>query len=342
VSDDTRPNGGAHCDVIVVGAGMAGLTAAHALVDADRTVIILDKGRSVGGRLATRRMAGARLDHGAQFFTVRTPAFAARVADWERRGLAHVWCHGFGAGSGDTTSPSATAAGDGHPRWVGTFGMNALAKDLATGLDVRVDHRVFSTERTDDVWTVTCDDASTFTADALVLTAPVAQSFSMVFETVEDLPRAVFDADYDRTLGLLAVLDRPSAVPAPGGVQRPSPEIAWVADNAAKGISEVPALTVHASPDWSEQHWDTPEDEVHALLLELSAGWIGDATVVDSQVKRWRFATPRHPWPDQCWVSQKHRLVLAGDAFAGPRVEGAHTSGLVAATTVTELLSADR
>lgn len=342
MSHDTPQRGADHCDVIVVGAGMAGLTAANAIVGAGRTALVLDKGRSVGGRLATRRMAGARLDHGAQFFTVRTPAFATQVADWERRGLAHVWCHGFGDGSGDTTTAGAAAVGDGHPRWVGTLGMNALAKDLATGLDVRVDHRVFSTERADDVWTVTCDDASVFTADALVLTAPVAQSFSMVFETVEDLPRAVFDADYDRTLGLLAVLDRPSGVPAPGGVQRPTSDIAWVADNAAKGISDIPALTVHASPEWSEQHWDTPEDDVHSLLLALSAPWIGEAAVVESQVKRWRFATPRAPWPDECWVSSENRLVLAGDAFAGPRVEGAHTSGLAAAAAVMEMLSAGR
>ena len=341
MTSDPRPGGhdarvDARVEVVVVGAGMAGLTAAHSLVDRGLSVTVLDKGRSVGGRLATRRMGGARLDHGAQFFTVRTDAFARRVDDWERRGLAHVWCHGFGDGSGDV------ADGDRHPRWVGTQGMNALAKDLAAGLDVRVDHRVFSTERTDDGWLVTCDDASRFPCDALVLTAPVAQSFSMVFETVDDLPRAVFTADYDRTLGLLAVLDGPSLVPAPGGVQRPTADVAWVADNAAKGISDVPAITIHASPEWSELHWETPEDEVHAMLLEMSAPWIGTATVTESQVKRWRFATPRDPWPETCWTSTEHRLALAGDAFAGPRVEGAHTSGLAAAAAITDLLDAGR
>ena len=32
---------------------------------------VIEKGRGVGGRMATRRMEGARIDHGAQFFTTR-------------------------------------------------------------------------------------------------------------------------------------------------------------------------------------------------------------------------------------------------------------------------------
>ena len=61
----------------------------------DVDVRIVDKGRSVGGRLATRRIGEARLDHGAQFFTVRTPAFQAQVDDWVARGVVHVWNHGL-------------------------------------------------------------------------------------------------------------------------------------------------------------------------------------------------------------------------------------------------------
>ncbi|MEK9837584.1 MAG: FAD-dependent oxidoreductase, partial [Ilumatobacter sp.] len=78
----SRPGGGAHrvdTDVLVIGAGLAGLAAARRMTAAGLTVRLLDKGRSVGGRLATRRMSGAVVDHGAQFFTVRGESLAAQV-----------------------------------------------------------------------------------------------------------------------------------------------------------------------------------------------------------------------------------------------------------------------
>ena len=46
---------------IVIGAGIAGLLAARQLAEAGRDVTVLDKGRGVGGRLATRRIGEATI-----------------------------------------------------------------------------------------------------------------------------------------------------------------------------------------------------------------------------------------------------------------------------------------
>lgn len=316
---------GPEIDTLIIGAGLSGLVAAQRLIAAGLTVRVLDKGRSVGGRLATRRMAGAVVDHGAQFFTVRGESLAAQVDDWTSRGLVRVWCNGF---DGE----------DGHPRYIGTTGMNSLAKDLATGVDVRAPSMAVTT-RFDDLghWEVTTDDGTVHRSRSLLSTAPVPQSFSLVFESVDGLPRELFDADYDRTLGLLVVLDGPSAVAPPGGMQQPSTGVAFVADNALKGISPVPALTLHADPAWSLERWEADPTDIESELHRLAEPFIGSAGIVEAQVKRWRFATPRAPWSERCWIDESTRLVLGGDAFAGPRFEGAWESGIAAAEAVVTL-----
>ena len=58
-------------DFIVIGCGISGLLTAKKLTENGASVLILDKGRNFGGRMATRFFDGAIFDHGAQFFTVR-------------------------------------------------------------------------------------------------------------------------------------------------------------------------------------------------------------------------------------------------------------------------------
>jgi predicted NAD/FAD-dependent oxidoreductase len=311
--------------VVIVGAGVAGLTAAGALDARGHDVLVLDKGRSPGGRMATRRIGDATFDHGAQFFTVRGAPFAAQVAAWEAEGIVRVWCHGFASG------------GDGYPRYIGARGMSAIAKHMAVGLDVRCGAMAFAIRRGPggQGWEVIVDDGTVHPADAIVSTCPLPQTFSLLFEAGVDLPRDLIAADYDRTIALLAVLDGPSAVPSPGGLQQPDGIFSFVADNALKGISAVPAVTLHADSAWSAHHWDHARPAVHDALTEAARPWLGSARVVDSQVKRWRFATPRTPWPDPCWVAPEGSLVVAGDAFAGPKIEGAFGSGLAAAAALT-------
>jgi predicted NAD/FAD-dependent oxidoreductase len=310
--------------VVVVGAGISGLVAGRRLAESGAQVTIVDKGRSPGGRLATRRIGTATLDHGAQFFTVRTPAFRRQVDDWVDRELVAIWSHGF-------------TADDGHPRYVATAGMTALAKDLADGLDVRCSTMAFGIRPAmagSAPWDVTIDDGTVHQADAVIVTTPLPQAFALLADSGVELDESLMRTEYDRTVALLATIDRAPAIAHPGGIQSPTPELSFIADNVAKGVSATPAITVHAAAPWSEAHWDDDLDVLRASLLDMVQPWLGDATVIEAQVKKWRFATPRTPWPDPCWVADGGAIVLGGDAFAGPRVEAAHNSGLAAAHAV--------
>lgn len=321
-------------EIVVVGAGVSGLTAAGFLQNSGHHVVVLDKGRGVGGRLATRRIvtAGgdtATFDHGAQFFTVRSEEFSRAVSGWVEDGVVREWCRGFDRN-------------DGHPRYVANGGMTTLAKHLASPLDVRTSTLVFEIRPGDArEWTVVIDDASTIDCDAVITTCPLLQSYSITVTAGAELPADLVRADYDRTIGLLAVLDGPPDIPAPGGLQNPDDVFSWIGDNVAKGVSTTPAVTFHAGPEWSSTHWDDDADVGRAALVDAARPYLGSASIIASDYKKWRFATPRAPWPESFFVSPATpgTLVFAGDAFAGPKVEGAFLSGLAAARHLDRRLS---
>lgn len=313
-------------DVLVIGAGMAGLMAAAELQRAGRRVLVLDKGRGVGGRLASRRIDGATFDHGAQFITTRDPRFAAVLEQGRQNGAMEEWCRGF-AGSQD-----------GHARWRGKPAMSAVAKHLALGLDLHLEVPVVALRLTENRWRVETTTGRTFTAGAVVLTPPVPQSLALLdagaIVLAQDMRARLAAIEYERCLAVMAVLDGPSRIPPPGGLAPTDGPIAWIADNHLKGISAEPAVTIHATHAFSLEHWDRDRQESARALLAAAAPLLG-AGAKTFQVHGWRYSKPMRVDEERCVVvSQSPPLVLAGDAFAGPRVEGAALSGWAAAQAI--------
>ncbi len=310
-------------EVLVIGAGMAGLIAAAELQRTGRRVLVLDKGRGVGGRLASRRIDGATFDHGAQFITTRDPRFAAVLEHGRENGAMEEWSHGF------------AGAADGHARWHGKPAMSAVAKHLAAGLDLLLEMPVVALRRAGDRWHAETTTGRTFAAAAVVLTPPVPQSLAMLdaggIVLAPEMRTRLAAIEYERCLAVLAVLDGPSRIPPPGGLTPAAGPIAWIADNQLKGISAEPAVTIHAMHAFSLAHWDRDRQESGRRLLDEAAPWLG-AGIKTFQVHGWRYSKPMQVDEQPCvLVSPSPPLVLAGDAFAGPRVEGAALSGWAAA-----------
>ena len=324
----TRPS------VVVIGAGMAGLTAAHRLQE-HCDVVVLDKGRGVGGRLATRRIGDATIDHGAQFITTHTAEFAEMVERLVGDGAAAPWFRG-------RVGPNGVSNSDGHTRFRGSVSMNAIAKNLAVGLDVRTASLVSSLVHDGKSWTVVLADGTELQADGIVVTSPVPQTLALlksggVVLTPNDA-EALALIEYDPCIALMAVLDGPSGLNEPGAVDPDGGPIDWMADNQLKGISAVPAVTIHATADFSASNFDATDDEI-ADALFAAAGLAANVVPGSVQIQRWRYARPSVEHPERfLQLSGVPPLVCAGDAFGGAKVEGAALSGKAAAEAIENAL----
>ncbi|MGW3014670.1 NAD(P)/FAD-dependent oxidoreductase [Streptomyces longwoodensis] len=67
-------------DVVVVGAGVAGLSAAHRLISAGVTTAVLEAAPCVGGRMSTEKVDGFRLDRIGQLLSTAYPELALSPA----------------------------------------------------------------------------------------------------------------------------------------------------------------------------------------------------------------------------------------------------------------------
>ena len=316
---------------IIVGAGISGLLAARTLNQEGWTVTVLDRGRGVGGRMATRRIGRGNFDHGAQFFTVRDERFAGLVESWLEAGVATEWTRGF-------ADPEGRPDEDGHPRYRGTEGMTSIPKHISRGLDVHTREKAVRVHDADDGWEVQCESGLRVAGDSLVLAVPVPQAMDLVSSgsyTLPDVARRQLEAiSYDPCLALMVLLDDSTGVPEPGGMQIKGEPLDWIGDNRRKGISEAPAITVHAGPQWSRSHFEDDEAEIIESMISLVDDRLGTdlaPAVIATSLARWRYSWVKNSHPEPCLVApDSPPLLFCGDAFGQPKVEGAALSGLAA------------
>jgi hypothetical protein len=298
--------------IAIIGAGIAGLAAGTALVAAGAKVILFDKGRGPGGRMATRRMPTplglASFDHGTQFFTAREPEFADQVARWAAAGHAGRW-------------PAA-----GPEAWVGTPGMNAPLRTLAAELDVRWSTEITAIHRTDSGWQ--CQGAEG-QFDVIIVAVPAEQAARLLAGPAPDLAAEAAAVTSDPNWTVMASFAE--SLPLPD-VPAVSGALGWAARNSAKpGRSGPESWVLQATADWSREHLeDTPEAVTAALLQALAANL---PAPIASAAHRWRYAFPTATRMGSIW-NEAQGLGLCGDWLTGPRVGDAWASGTALAAKI--------
>lgn len=324
---DSRPIG-------VIGAGIAGLAAARLLHQQGWSVEVFDKGRGVGGRCATRRTPdGSQFDHGAQYITVRSAAFAACVESWRSAAAAAPWeARIVALADGQMTPTTSTLL-----RYVGVPGMSALAQQLAVGLQVHCGVHIAAIIPEKQRYllrTMTENLLGPF--DGVLVSAPAPQAAALL-AAAPHLAESAATVSYTPCWAVLVAWDQPLEIPFEGAFVHGSP-LAWMARDSDKpGRPSGDCWVLHATPAWSREHVDDKPDAVATLLCEaLHAALPREVATPMSaprllRAHRWRFAQPTTTTPEPCLFDEDRCLAAAGDWCGGPRVEGAYLSGCAAA-----------
>jgi renalase len=277
--------------VVVVGAGIAGLACARELLDAGVPVRVLERGRVVGGRLASRRINRRYADIGAAYVTADDPAFLGRLQTWRIDGLAHPWTDTFQG-----------QRGSGPMRWSAPGGLRSLAENLAKGLEVRLETTVEGLPA----------------ADTVVLAMPGPQALRIVAE----LPAA---EKQSWSPVLVAVLTYPERVwpDFAGAFVNDDPVLATVCDDGDRRGDRAPVLVAHSTPAFAAAHLDDPAAAGPALAAAVAARFEVPPTP-ETLVHRWTYAVPE---PVEESFARQENVYLCGDAFGKPRVQTAWLSG---------------
>jgi len=329
--------------VLVIGAGVAGLACARALADAGRWPVVLEKSRGVGGRCATRRLLGQPVDHGVSFLHATTPAFAGVLRGLDPAERVDGWPHHV-QGAGDPCHPEALT---GTVRLALRSGLTGFPKMLARDLDIR--HAVRVTGLRPHPGGIRVEAGSeTFDARLVALTAPLEQSRELLRPLTGSepaVPPILAMLEMTATVPCLAVaaVYPRGALGLPFDLLMPGPDspIQLVShDSTKRAHPEHQALVIQARPRWSRLHLDDPPEQWSAQLVEAAAERLepGVRSPIASHPQRWRYArlagTPGFGGPVALRLGGG-RLGLAGEAFGGGGgVEAAWTSGTRLARTL--------
>ena len=326
-------------DVIIIGAGIAGLMAANWLHKNGRSVIVVEKNTVVGGRLATAQLENGRADIGAQFFTVREADFQAYVDQWLSEGLVFAWSRGWSDGSLLPSKP------DGYPRYAVSQGMSTICKHLAQGINVRLQTEIIAIHNQGKNWQLTDADGNQFSGKALILTPPMPISLVLLEQNQvtlsptdrQQLEQIQFAPCWCAVVEIEGEVD----LPHPGALQRPKATVSWIADNQQKGVSQSTTLiTMHINPQKSKLWALAPQNEIEGIFRQAIRPFLTPtSTIKNIIVHYWPYAVPTITHPQRTLLAQNvPPLAFAGDAFNGPRVEGAALSGMAAAMQIYQTL----
>lgn len=324
--------------IVIIGAGVAGLSCATALQQGGMEVTVFEKSLGVSGRLSTRAVAESetipawQCDHGAQYFTTRDPIFAAEVNRWIAAEVAQQWQPRLQTFDGERFLPKTGET----IRYVGYPSNNSPAKWLARTLAVQAETTIIGLQRNKQQWQLTAKEHGQLEQlyDYVLLAIPAPQATVLLREAAPALADLSASVSMQPCFALMVQVDHDIDC-AFDGLFIHHNLLSWIALDSAKpgratdANSAQETWVLHASSQWSEEHVNDDKADVAQQMLAAFLTLVNiDCKAVQSHtLHRWLYADCPHSLNCGYQLDEALRLGLCGDWLNGGKVQGAWLSG---------------
>ncbi len=330
-------------EIAVIGAGVAGLTCAQKLQQAGRRVVVFDKSRGLGGRLATRRLAGTHADHGVCYLQPKGAAFGELIDKLVNQQILRVWTQGIHRLTADgVLQPPVKFA----PCYAAPSGATAIAKYLGQNLEIINSQAITAISPIGNGWQLNSADCQ-WNAEQVVVAVPPAQALAiagMVADT--NCFGQMSLVNFTTSITVIAVFPRNQQATAAQlawrGIQGiDHPVLGWIGLDSSKQLKPLhPVLVMQSSAAFAAEYFDAPDLEVigKRLLAAATPFAIGLDSPEILQVHRWGYAFAQNPLPDLFLTAKVQTpLYFCGDWCGGNRVESAFLSGSAVAEKILDI-----
>lgn len=324
--------------IAIIGAGISGLTAGIEFKKFGHEVIIFEKSRGYGGRMATRYAEddkNLKLDHGVPFITSTTDEFSKRLETLAENNILEEWGNEqLIRDQNDFKSVENRI----YRSFIAPMGMNSIGKFMASDLDIRTGERVskLSIDERQNHWVIECESGLTESADALIISTPAPQTSELLSTAgegvgVQHMINELKKVSYDPQFALLLTYSQVQE-PDRGVINLDDKIINFISYESKKRDLRKTGIVVHSSADFAIKYIDEDRDKVADIMLEKLISILGNwAENPDwKQLHLWRYSRTREYLPyDFLEISGNDiPLALVGSYMKGNTVESAYLSGL--------------
>lgn len=312
-------------NIAVIGAGLAGLTAATGLRQAGHQISLFDKSKGTGGRLSSRPWQQGWIDHGAPYLTAESQAFKDFLLRSPAASNLQSWSPEF----------SGRPATDEKSHFIGIPRNSAITRALLEGIRFFPSTRIARLKRVEGQWEL-YNDGETLLGhwDALVVAVPAPQAYALVRDCPE-VAGPVSQASMEPCWVAAIHCPGPAAREAAVNIYA-DPVVRRITLNSAKpGRNNDHLYLLQATKEWSVQHLEETAEEIGEELRHSFSRLLGHRREAEILfVHRWRYGFTETPLGESCLWSADLHLGLCGDWCLGRTAEHAWESGSALAAQI--------